>query len=145
MKTNVKNYRKIIIIALPLFVSLFSFLVPYFIFSSFISNRFEQSYLEDSYSLVDASASEISLLWKNIETYGSTFNFIKEEDIESYIESLLEKEEHKDGYRAFIVENAYKNEINEFIDVVVNGKNQVYGFSEDLKVLELIDKLEEES
>ena len=59
--------------------------------------------------------------------------------------SLFEKEEHKDGYRAFIVENAYKNEINEFIDVVVNGKSQEYGFTEDMKVLELIDKLEAES
>lgn len=56
--------------------------------------------------------------------------------------SLNEKEEHKEGYRAFVVENAYKNEIIEFVDVVKNGKNQVYGFAEDLKVLELIDKLE---
>ena len=55
---------------------------------------------------------------------------------------LSEKEEHKEGYRAFVVENAYKNEINEFIDVVQNGKEQIYGFMEDLKVLELIDKLE---
>ena len=93
MKTNVKNYRKIIIIALPLLVSLFSFLVPYFIFSSFISNRLEKSHLENTNSLVDASASEISLLWKNMETYGSTFHFINEENIESYIEFLLEKEE----------------------------------------------------
>ena len=93
MKTNVKNYRKIIIIALPLLVSLFSFLVPYFIFSSFISNRLEESHLENTNSLVDASASEISLLWKNMETYGSTFHFINEENIESYIEFLLEKEE----------------------------------------------------
>lgn len=57
--------------------------------------------------------------------------------------SLFEKEEHKEGYRDFIVENAYKNEVDEFVNVVMNGKNQVYGFSEDLKVLELIDKLEE--
>lgn len=56
--------------------------------------------------------------------------------------TLNEKEEHKEGYRAFVVENAYKNEINEFVDVVQNGKEQIYGFVEDLKVLELIDKLE---
>lgn len=57
--------------------------------------------------------------------------------------SLNEKEEHKEGYRAFVVENAYKNEINEFMDVVLNGKEQIYGFPEDLKILEIIDKLEE--
>jgi len=57
--------------------------------------------------------------------------------------SLHEREEHIEGYRAFVVENAYKNEINEFVDVVENGKKQLYGFEEDLKVLELIDKLEE--
>ena len=56
--------------------------------------------------------------------------------------TLNEIEEHKEGYRAFVVENAYKNEINEFVDVVQYGKEQIYGFIEDLKVLGLIDKLE---
>ena len=54
---------------------------------------------------------------------------------------LNEKAEHKEGYRAFVVENAYKNEIQEFMDVVNKGKEQVYGFEEDLKVLKLIDQI----
>lgn len=54
---------------------------------------------------------------------------------------LSEKEEHKEGYRAFVVENAYKNEIQEFMDVVTKGKEQVYGFEEDLKALKLIDQI----
>lgn len=54
---------------------------------------------------------------------------------------LNEKEEHKDGYRAFVVENAYKNEIQEFMDVVIKGKEQAYGFKEDLKILKLIDRV----
>ena len=55
--------------------------------------------------------------------------------------TLNEKEEHKDGYRAFVVENAYKNEIREFMDVVLGKKKQVYGFKEDLKILKLIEQI----
>ena len=54
---------------------------------------------------------------------------------------LSEKTEHRDGYRAFVVENAYKNEIQEFFDVVLRGKKAQYGFEQDEKVLNLIDSL----
>lgn len=54
---------------------------------------------------------------------------------------LSEAIEHVDGYRAFIVENAYKNEIREFFDVVQNGKQPRYGFVQDKKILELIDSI----
>ena len=155
MKTNVKNYRKIIIIALPLLVSLFSFLVPYFIFSSFISNRLEQSYLEDSYCLVDASASEISLLWKNIETYGSTYNFINEEDIESYIESLLEKEEIEyinaisggKEYKANRKDGISINPIDQSIDATTTGYQRPDSFfsSEKERCISFINRKEESS
>lgn len=52
-----------------------------------------------------------------------------------------EAAEHKEGYRAFVVENAYKNEIKEFFDVVSLGKEAQYGFEEDLKILKLIDSI----
>ena len=55
---------------------------------------------------------------------------------------LMEKTEHIDGYSAFVVENAYKNEIKEFFDVMSNGKNPEYGFEQDLKILKLIDSME---
>ena len=54
---------------------------------------------------------------------------------------LTEAAEHMDGYRAFVVENAYKNEIREFFDVVLNGKKPLYGFAEDLLTLDLITRL----
>lgn len=54
----------------------------------------------------------------------------------------MEKTEHIDGYSAFVVENAYKNEIKEFFDVMSNGKNPEYGFEQDLKILKLIDSME---
>lgn len=57
---------------------------------------------------------------------------------------LYETEEHRDGYRAFVVENAYKNEIKEFMEVILKDKQPQYDFSQDLEVLKLIDVLEEE-
>lgn len=54
--------------------------------------------------------------------------------------TLSEQTEHIEGYSSFVVENAYKNEIKEFFDVVLNGKEPLYGFEQDKKILELIDK-----
>lgn len=54
---------------------------------------------------------------------------------------LTEEAEHKEGYSAFIVENAYKNEIREFFDVVYNNKEPLYGFEQDKKILQLIDSM----
>lgn len=55
--------------------------------------------------------------------------------------SLTERTEHMEGYSSFIIENAYKNEIREFFDVVLNGKMPLYGFVQDKKILALIDAL----
>ncbi len=54
---------------------------------------------------------------------------------------LIEAEEHIDGYQSFVVENAYKNEVKEFFDVVMNGKEPLYGFEQDKAIIELIDKI----
>lgn len=55
--------------------------------------------------------------------------------------ALFEKTEHKEGYADFVVENAYKNEIKEFFAVVWQKKTPIYGFEQDGKILELIDKI----
>lgn len=55
---------------------------------------------------------------------------------------LSETAVHSDGYRAFVVENAYKNEIIEFMEVVLKNKEPSYGFLQDLEILKLIDTLE---
>lgn len=57
---------------------------------------------------------------------------------------LQEAGEHRDGYRAFVVENAYKNEIREFMEAVRNDRQPEYGFAQDLEILKLIDALEGE-
>ena len=53
--------------------------------------------------------------------------------------ALSERAEHMEGYSAFVVENAYKNEIKEFFDVVDGHTAAQYGFEQDLKTLKLID------
>ena len=55
---------------------------------------------------------------------------------------MSKSEEHQAGYRAIVIENAYKNEIQKFFDVVDNKKVPLYGFAQDLKILELIDTME---
>ena len=55
--------------------------------------------------------------------------------------SLTEQAEHREGYSAFVVENAYKNEIREFFDVVLHGKTPLYGFEQDRAILALIGSL----
>ena len=54
---------------------------------------------------------------------------------------LNEVAEHKEGYSAFVVENAYKNEIREFFDVVQNNKKPMYDFEQDKRILGIIDTL----
>lgn len=51
--------------------------------------------------------------------------------------------DHEEGYRAFIIENAYENEIRAFFDAIQKKKTPRYGFAEDLKLLRLIDRIEE--
>ena len=55
--------------------------------------------------------------------------------------TLLEQTEHMTGYSSFVVENAYKNEIREFFNVVNGIAPAQYGFEQDLKVLKLIDMI----
>ena len=46
--------------------------------------------------------------------------------------ALSEQAEHMTGYSAFVVENAYKNEIREFFNVVNGEASAQYGFEQVL-------------
>lgn len=54
---------------------------------------------------------------------------------------LQEKEEHQEGYAAFVVENAYKNEIKAFFRSMAEGRRAAYGFEEDKKILDILDAI----
>lgn len=54
---------------------------------------------------------------------------------------LVEDTEHLEGYSSFIVENAYKNEIKAFFNVVNDNMKAEYGFIDDLVTLKVIDSI----
>lgn len=70
----------------------------------------------------------------SLKRYDSCSGEMKQVDLD-------EKAEHVNGYKAFVVENAYRNEIEEFFNVVLNEKEPVYNFEQDLKILKLIDSI----
>lgn len=55
---------------------------------------------------------------------------------------LTESVEHQDGYAAFVVENAYTNELQAFINAIQIGTNTQYGFKEDYETIMVIDEIE---
>lgn len=71
----------------------------------------------------------------------SLMEYSAEKDTLEYVH-LHETQEHMEGYRAFVVENAYRNEIKEFMQTIKGKSTPEYGFTQDLEVLKLIDALE---
>lgn len=69
------------------------------------------------------------------------FDCTEKKDVEV---KLYENVEHIEGYSSFVIENAYLNEIQEFFNVVEGIQSEQYGFEKDQKILELIDKIEDE-
>lgn len=55
--------------------------------------------------------------------------------------SLNEQAEHMEGYSAFVVENAYKNEIRAFFRAISDGEEPIYGFEQDREILYLIETI----
>ena len=53
-----------------------------------------------------------------------------------------EKVVHEQGYADHIIEDQYKDEIREFLDVVFQGKIPRYSLEKDKYVLSVIDKIE---
>ena len=87
---------------------------------------------------LEAYAEDAYLTWNG--TPDSLFEYNSEtKELEKV--GLTEKAEHEEGYSTFIVENAYRKEIKEFFDVVLNHKEPLYGFEQDRTILKLIDSL----
>ena len=90
---------------------------------------------------------------RNLEIFGEDLYLswngavdgLKKYNIEDKAEEkveLYENVDHQDGYASFVVENAYRNEIQAFFDEVESGKKVEYGFGEDKEILGLIDEIE---
>lgn len=55
---------------------------------------------------------------------------------------LYDEVDHEDGYDEFIVENAYYEEIVEYIEAIEKGIPQRYSFEKDYEIIGLIDRIE---
>ncbi len=56
--------------------------------------------------------------------------------------SLYSEIDKQDGYSAFVIENAYKKEIEHFFRQIENTTSAIYDFEDDRKILKLIDFIE---
>lgn len=61
----------------------------------------------------------------------------EEESIKLYDSVDRQKE-----YAAFVVENAYRNEIVSYLNAINDGEKLVYGFEDDAGILDMIDQIE---
>ncbi len=55
---------------------------------------------------------------------------------------LYNKIDMQEGYAKFVVENAYRNELEAFFDAISGKKKIKYTFEDDLQVLHIINKIE---
>ena len=87
---------------------------------------------------LEAYGEKAYLLWNGTPDSISEYN-----PDTGQLEAVMPKEavEHKEGYRSFIVENAYRNEINAFFDSIFEDEAPPYGFEQDRQILEIIDSL----
>lgn len=90
---------------------------------------------------------------RNLEVYGENLYMtwdgtpagLKEYDYENRAErdiNLYQAIDKQEGYASFVIENAYKNELETFIRVVNGTGHAEYTFEDDKKVLSLIDEIE---
>ena len=91
---------------------------------------------------------------RNLEIYGENLYLtwdgspsgLQMYDYEKKVQNNIDLYENtvdkQDGYASFIIENAYRNELETFINLI-NGKGAAeYTFEDDLQVLSLIDEIE---
>lgn len=90
---------------------------------------------------------------RNLEIFGEELyiswdgsaNGLRQYDIKEKIENniqLYDKVDRQEEYASFVVENAYKSEIETFLSMIEGVRMDVYDFEDDKYVLDLIDKIE---
>jgi len=78
-------------------------------------------------------------------TWDGSTDGLKKYNIESKTEEnirLYKSVDRQEGYAAFVVENAYRNEITSFLKAIEDGEKPVYGFEDDTCILQMIDQIE---
>lgn len=78
-------------------------------------------------------------------TWDGSTNGLRKYNIESKKDEkieLYESVDRQEGYAAFVIENAYRNEISSFLRAIEKKEQPIYGFEDDICILELIDQIE---
>ncbi len=78
-------------------------------------------------------------------TWDGTPNGLREYDIDRREEkeiNLYDKVDKQDGYASFVIENAYRKELETFLKLAKGEGKAEYTFEEDKEVLSLIDEIE---
>ena len=81
----------------------------------------------------------IYLSWDGSPTGLSEYDTVRKENVNI---QLYKDIDHQKGYSAFVVENAYKNEIAAFFKQIEENVKPAYTFSDDKVTLSLIDSIE---
>lgn len=87
----------------------------------------------------EAYSEDLYLAWNGTPQGLSQYDF-EERKLKGI--NLYKTVEHREGYQATVIENAYSNEIDEFFSVVEGKKEQTYGFEKDRVTLQWIDRIE---
>lgn len=82
---------------------------------------------------------DIYLTWNGTPESLKLYNYKTKKDKNI---SLYNNSEHIDGYSSFVIENAYKNELEVFLEEISGTKAAKYSFEEDIETLKLINKIE---
>ncbi len=88
----------------------------------------------------ELSGEDLYLTWDGTPDSVIRYDFEGKKDLNI---SLYDSFENKAGYSSFIIENAYKSEIENFLNVVEGKEKPRYSFEKDKTILSIIDEIEE--
>ena len=80
------------------------------------------------------------LTWDGTPSGLNVYNY--EKKVDENINLYRDNVDKQEGYAAFVIENAYKNELETFIDMINGQDGTRHTFEEDYKILSMIDEIE---
>lgn len=89
---------------------------------------------------MEISGEKLYLTWNGTPDTLKTYDYTNKVDKHVLLYNSVE---NREGYSVFIIEDAYKSEIENFLNVVAGKETARYSFEQDKKVLSIIDRIEE--
>ncbi len=89
--------------------------------------------------LLEVFGEELYIDWKGTPTSLNHYNFESKEDNNIV---LYANEQKNENYAQFVIENAYLDEIKDFMEYLEDKSTPRYSFEKDIKILNLINQIE---